>query len=50
MHKNTHSQARRLVTLKLAMRQLLEGLRDCHATGIVHRRACYVAGGGSARV
>lgn len=30
-------RARRALTLKLAMRQLLEALRDCHATGIVHR-------------
>lgn len=32
-------KARRLVVLKVAMRQLLEDLRDCHATGIVHRWA-----------
>jgi serine/threonine protein kinase len=30
-------RARRAVTVKLAMRQLLEALRDCHASGIVHR-------------
>lgn len=36
---------RRMVTVKLVMRQLLEALRDCHATGIVHRCA---RGGGAA--
>ncbi|KAI8474239.1 MAG: kinase-like domain-containing protein [Monoraphidium minutum] len=35
--KLPRGKRRRLVTLKLAMRQLMEGLRDCHATGIVHR-------------
>jgi serine/threonine protein kinase len=28
---------RKLVTVKLVMRQLLEALQACHSTGIVHR-------------